>query len=97
MTSPETLKVPVRRVFAPSGMGNKCGEFEKGHPGIGEVEHVATQRHEEGGNRPSLEIRGEARCAAIRRGRPINVRTMRDGELDNFDGAAGDCVVQSAR
>jgi hypothetical protein len=32
------------------------------HPEIGEAEHVASQRHEEGGNVPSLEMRGEAHC-----------------------------------
>ena len=41
-------------------------------------------------------MRGEAHCAAKPHRRPINVRTMRDQEFDNIDGAAGNGIVQSA-
>src|SRR5262249_60385913 len=66
------------------------------HPETGEIEHVAAQRREKGGNVASLEMRGETHCTAILGRRPIDVRTMRDKELNNIDGIPGNGVVQSA-
>ena len=66
------------------------------HAEISEVEHVAAQRREEGGDVASRKMRGEAHGAAKARHWPIDVRAMRDQQFDDIDGVTGNGVVQSA-